>query len=111
MNCLSWNCRGAGNPSTVHDLASLGMTQSPSLVFLCETRQNKNKLYRLRNRLGLSGFEGVSSNGRSGGLALFWHESMYVDVQEANERLIDVYLCMSPNKPLWRAPLFMANRE
>jgi hypothetical protein len=79
------------------------MGHSSSLVFLCETRQKKEKMFRFRNRLGLSGFEGVSSNGHSGGLALFWHESIYVDVQEANERWIDVYLRVSADEPLWRA--------
>ena len=103
MNCIVWNCRGAGNTSTGRDLVAHTRAHSPSMIFLCETRHNKEKMYRLCNRVGLRGFEGVSSNGRSGGLALFWHESMYVDVQEANERLIDVYLRVSPDKPLWRA--------
>jgi hypothetical protein len=36
-----------------------------------EARQNKNKMCSLRNRLGLKGFVGSSSDGLSGGLALF----------------------------------------
>jgi hypothetical protein len=54
---------------------------------------------RLRHRLGLGGFAGVSSNGLSGGLALFWHDQVSVEVQEINERYIDAYVCDSPTAP------------
>ena len=33
---------------------------------------------RYKARLGLRGFERVSSNGNCGGLALYWHESISV---------------------------------
>ena len=57
MNLLSWNCRGGGNSRTVRDLVSLVQAHFPSIVFLCETRQSKNKMKRLRARLGLRGFD------------------------------------------------------
>jgi hypothetical protein len=57
---------------------------------------------QLRNRLGLRGFVGFSSSVQSGGLALFWHESLIVEVQSINERYIDVYVCESVNMPQWR---------
>jgi hypothetical protein len=57
---------------------------------------------RLRHRLGLKGFVGFSSNGLSGGLALYWHEQLSVDVQSINERYIDAYVRESPNSPQWR---------
>jgi hypothetical protein len=74
MNCVSCNCRGAGNAPTMRELATISQVWSPCLFFLCETRQNKNKIRRLRHRLGLKGFVASSSDGLSGGLALFWHE-------------------------------------
>ena len=64
---------------------SLVQTHSSSIVFLCETRQPKNKMKRYRARLGLSGFDACDSVGRSGGLALYWHESLSLDVKEINE--------------------------
>jgi hypothetical protein len=45
---------------------------------------------------------GFSSSGQSGGLALFWHESLIVEVQSINERYIDVYVRESVNMPQWR---------
>jgi hypothetical protein len=50
----------------------------------------------LRHRLGLKGFVGVSSNGQSGGLALFWHDQIIVEVKDTNERYIDVYMLFLP---------------
>jgi hypothetical protein len=69
---------------------------------LCETRRNKNKVRSLRSRLGLRGFAGVDSEGLSGGLALFWHESMSVEIKDMNKNFIDAYVRLSPNEPLWR---------
>ena len=40
---------------------------------------------RYRARLGLRGFDGVDNDGNSGGLALFWHETLSVDVVFANQ--------------------------
>jgi hypothetical protein len=74
MNCLAFNCRGAGNNPTVRELALLSQVWSPRLFFLSETRQSLFKMRHLRHRLGLKGFAGISSNRLSGGLALFWHE-------------------------------------
>jgi hypothetical protein len=73
MSCISFNCRGAGNNPTVRELATISRVWCPRLFFLCETRQKINKMRRLRHRLGLKGFAGCSSDGLSGGLALFWH--------------------------------------
>lgn len=89
MSCIVWNCRGAGGTSTIHELVALSQSSRPSLIFLCETRQNKNKVRGLRSRLGLRGFAGVSSEGMSGGLALFWHENLYVEVKDMNKNFID----------------------
>ncbi|PNT63631.1 hypothetical protein BRADI_4g18961v3 [Brachypodium distachyon] len=77
MNCLSWNCRGGGNVATVRDLCALVRAHNPLIVFLCETRQKCDRMKRLCSRLGLKGFAGSDSDGFSGGLALFWHESLF----------------------------------
>jgi hypothetical protein len=59
-------------------------------------------MHRLCHRLGLKGFAGFGTDGRSGGLALFWHESLFVEVQDINERFVDSYIHVSPSSPQWR---------
>jgi hypothetical protein len=103
MNCFSWNCRGAGNKPTVRELENLVRNNRASIVFLCETRQKSDRIRRLRNRLRLRGFAGIDSEGLSGGLALFWHESLFVEIKEVTERFIDVHIRVSPGEQLWHA--------
>ena len=83
MNHLVWNCRGVGNRRTVREVLALTKENNPKVVFLYETRQTANKVEKMRWRLSLKGFHGVESDGRCGGLALFWHESLIVTVLEA----------------------------
>jgi hypothetical protein len=71
MSCISFNCRGAGNNPKVCELATISQVWSSRLFFLCETRQNINKMRHMCHRLGLKGFASFSCNGLSGGLALF----------------------------------------
>lgn len=97
------DCRGLGNAATVRDLCGLVKEANSQIVFLSETRQKVDRIRRLRNRLGLRGFAGVDSDGMSGGLALYWHELVYVEIKSMCERYIDAYIRMSPNEPMWHA--------
>jgi hypothetical protein len=81
----------------------LGREAGSKIVFLCETRQKFEKVRRLRNRLGLKGCASVSCEGLSGGLALFWDESVYVEIKGMNERYIDAYIRLSQEDPMWHA--------
>jgi hypothetical protein len=93
---------GSGNKPIVRDLVALSKKAQAKLIFLCETRQKVEKIKRMRSRLGLRGFTGIVSNGMSGGFALFWVDSLAVDVQEVTERYIDVFVQLSPRDPMWR---------
>ncbi|KAM0870562.1 hypothetical protein ACQ4PT_039934 [Festuca glaucescens] len=57
----------------------------------------------MKRRLGLGGFAGWDSDGMSGGLALFWLESLYVEVKDVTARFIDVHIRESVSAPLWHA--------
>ena len=91
MSQLVWNCRGAGNRRTVREVLALVNANVPKLVFLSETRQDVVRMEKLKWRLGLKGFHGVSSDGRSGGLALFWDEALTVTVLDSCSCYIDVH--------------------
>lgn len=102
MNVLAWNCRGMRNSRTVHDLAAFLQPHDPKLVFLSETRQTEEQMKKLRWRLGLKGCLARSCIGKSGGIALFWDESLSVDLITISNKLIDVSVQESPSSPPWR---------
>lgn len=43
------------------------------------------------------GFDGVDSNG----FALFWHETIHVDIQALSDRFIGAYVRVSDVDPTW----------
>lgn len=72
MSICSWNCRGVGLPSSIRFLKDLVDQERPSFIFLCETKDSKGRLERLRRELGFDGMLSVDPQGRSEGLALMW---------------------------------------
>ena len=80
MTILCWNCRGLGDPRTVQELTRLMHAHQPKLLFLSETRQNKFVVEGLRWRLGLKHVVSFHEPGKGGGLALFWHEDVKVEL-------------------------------
>lgn len=102
MNALAWNCRGVGNSRTVRDLAAFLQAYNPKLVFLSETRQSEEQMKNLRWRLGLKGCLARSCVGRSGGIALFWKESLLVDLITISNKVIDAAVRECPNSQPWR---------
>ena len=70
MNSLCWNCRGFGNPRTVHALGDYVRRWNPKLVFLSETKLKIRRMEKVKFKLGFPNGLIVASNGRSGDLAL-----------------------------------------
>lgn len=103
MNALAWNCRGLGNSWTVQELCGFVRSHNPKLVFLSETRMSDNRVCYLRWRLGLRNCLAVSSVGLSGGIALFWDESINVSLLSQGERHFDVLVKDDLNGAPWRA--------
>lgn len=70
MNLLSWNCRGFGNPRTVHELHLLVKEKIPNVVFLMETKFRREKVEWIRNKIKFDCTFVVDCIGRSGGIAI-----------------------------------------
>ena len=101
MNCLSWNCRGLGNPCTVQELTRLVRVKAPSAIFLMETWSNEDYLEVLRCNLQVSNKLVVQNNKKGGGLALLWNDDLDVSIKSYSNNHIDAVI--NEGKPdAWR---------
>lgn len=72
MNFLYWNCRGLGNTRIVCELHLLVKEKTPKVVFIYETKCNRERVEKVRNCLGYANSFVVDSLRKSGGLAMLW---------------------------------------
>ncbi|TVU49586.1 hypothetical protein EJB05_00900, partial [Eragrostis curvula] len=89
MKTLSWNCCGIGNPATVKELRDLAKDYAPSVLFIMETQIDKYRVENLRYTLGFDNSFAVNSDGRSGGLGLFWQNDVVVSIKKYSNYHID----------------------
>ena len=101
MNILVWNVQGLGNDWTFQILHDYVQQYSPPLVFLSETLCSMSQMERWRIKLGFTGMLIWEKEGRSGGLCLFWSDSITVQLLSGSKGHIDVKVT-SPNSPGWR---------
>ncbi|CAM8901946.1 unnamed protein product [Rhodiola kirilowii] len=80
MKALAWNCRGIGSLSAVRALKEVIRSSSPLVVGLIETKCGNRRCEIVRVKLGFDCCFVVPARGRSGGLALFWNNTMDVSV-------------------------------
>ncbi|CAN0847756.1 hypothetical protein LINGRAHAP2_LOCUS5149 [Linum grandiflorum] len=69
---ISWNCRGRGQSSIIHQLQELLYKHCPSIVLLIETKQHRNAMEKVRRKMKFSNAAYVDLIQLSGGLALWW---------------------------------------
>ncbi|KAL5556024.1 hypothetical protein UlMin_038260 [Ulmus minor] len=100
MNILAWNVQGLGNDWTFQILHDYVQQYSPLLVFLSETLCSKSQMERWRVKLDYTGMLIWEKEGRSGGLCLFWSDSITVQLLSGSKGHIDVKVT-SPNSSGW----------
>ncbi|CAM8877435.1 unnamed protein product [Rhodiola kirilowii] len=103
MSCLSWNCRGLGGSTTVRSLANLVRSHKPSMVGVMETKADRKRMEFVQKQLGFKFGFSVERRGKSGGLALWWKDSINVVVQSYSDYHIDVFV---EEEPPCRVTLF-----
>ncbi|KAK2654210.1 hypothetical protein Ddye_014066 [Dipteronia dyeriana] len=100
MIVLCWNVRELGNPWAFLALKRVIKRFSLNLVFLSETKLHNNEVERFRCVLGFEGALQVNSEGKIGGLILFWKD-WDVSMQSFSKGHMDVKVKMN-NGVLWR---------
>lgn len=101
MSCLSWNCHSLGNPATVKELREIAKNFAPSVLCVVETQVHKSLVEILKSTLGYDNSFAVSSAGRSGGIGIFWNNSLRVQILPFSQYHIDVIVEENGADP-WR---------
>ena len=101
MKILGWNCRGMLSNTAVRELLDLQKRTRADLIFLSESHLNNCKADELRRVLGFDSMFVVESDGKAGGLALFYHESNKIELNYVSPHFIDIVF-MYENVVQWR---------
>ena len=102
ISTINWNCRGLGNPQTVHALQQALHTEALQLVFLMETKLSQEEMQYKKQELGYTQGLEVSSNGQSRGLALLWKSETMVVVQGFSRWHINAHITCNKTGTKWR---------
>lgn len=102
MSCISWNCHGLGNPTTVQALLDIVHSMQPNLIFLVETKLNTSRIQSVKNRIGFLGLFCVDSLGLSEDLALLWNTEINVNVLSFSKNHIDAKVTNLGDLNPWR---------
>ena len=70
MSCLGWNFRGLRNLQTEDEIATLVSNKNPKMVFLMETKLEKNNMERIGRKTKFANIFVIPHVNTSGGLAL-----------------------------------------
>ncbi|KAM0834300.1 hypothetical protein ACQ4PT_063687 [Festuca glaucescens] len=104
MIILGWNCHGLGMDAIVGELKWLIRRYRPSLLFLSEMKMRDCRARNFMWSLGFTGAFAVSSDGLSGGLALFLSSDLKVDLKSFSSQIMDVLVTQEEGFA-WRVTL------
>lgn len=88
MSTISWNCRGMAAPATIRELKDLCRKFQPAILFLMETIAHLERVDRTKSTLRFPNMHCVEANGTSGGLCLYWKDSMDIIIKQSSQNFI-----------------------
>jgi hypothetical protein len=74
----------------------------PYIVFLSETRQQKNRVVNIKSHLGMNNCFIVDGIGKGGGLALYWVDSIRIEILSYGVHHIDTLVLDGSHHAAWR---------
>lgn len=98
MNCVIWNCRGAGGkefPALVRDTVRM---YNLDFIAILEPRISGTTADRVIERIGLPNIVKVDAVGFSGGLWCLWKNS-YPPIMVHSKSPFCIHLHVKPNSP------------
>lgn len=101
MKILGLNCQGLGNAPTVTALLDVQRRYNPEVLFLSETHLDDYPAECLRRWLKMDLKIVNPSDGRSGGVIMFWRKEIVIEQIFSAPKYIDVRVVESPGK-IWR---------
>jgi hypothetical protein len=102
MKTLAYNCRGARCGPAVRALLEVQGRCDPDIVFLSETHLDKVGAEKLRVQMRMFGALVAESDGRSGGLIMFWKREIDVQLRAIRPNYIDVMINGNDAVTNWR---------
>ena len=89
MSIIVWNCHGLENLRAEKELEVMIRAKDPSVVFLAETWADEGRLQEIKRKIEFDNLFFVERNNRGGGLALYWRNSIDVNVDTFSRNHID----------------------
>ena len=74
----------------------------PKIVFLSETKVRKNRIERIKERVGFANGLSVHCHGRSRGLALLWTRDINLEIKSYSSHHIDAIIIEESSNFNWR---------
>ncbi|KAL0011877.1 hypothetical protein SO802_006985, partial [Lithocarpus litseifolius] len=108
---ISWNCRGLVNLRSVKALEKVVSNEDPIIVFVTETKSNKEWMEMVKDKCNMKHGLIVSSEGKSGGLAMLWKEGTTVEVQTYSQTHIDALVDGRVGVGSWHLKGFYGNPD
>ncbi|XP_052477317.1 uncharacterized protein LOC128032639 [Gossypium raimondii] len=102
MKSISWNVCGLGSPRTVRRLRHFLKQHNPQMVFLMETKVNKQCMEKVRRSCGFLNGIDVAAKGFRGGLCLAWKGEILVTLRSFSRSHTDVMVKEENDKEEWR---------
>jgi hypothetical protein len=110
MIILSWNCRGLSVPSAIPNLRNIAQGHKPDILFLSETLSKAQKMENIRVMLKYDYCLSIDVEGRSGGLAIMWKDSVRCRVMNYSRNFINI-IVEDEEKGDWRLTCYYGYPE